>query len=326
MKISMKIICMCLLGIMMTYGVRAQSSRYIEQQKREVKHVAEKKKICNITYPIRIATSATNPPFGWTEAEWDKMKQKDKYLAKGYNIDLLSDLFKSLDVWASPVAFTNDTDALNGLENGRVDVFIGAYYDPRYRKMGYTYIIPSYFQNVAALIFLKGKEKEFTSFQDLKGLKGVVRSDELFYTYVRPSLPSDVYIEEVPSSREAFTRLINGRADYILGSPYSAEAEARRFKLNTKITMVKTPLPAQEMFIVFGKNAPCRAAIPELVKKMKEHQKHKVEETQKLISYINTWGQRFKNEPGLEIPNTPADNPDTQHNIPDQKEETKITK
>lgn len=320
MKTSVKMICMCLTGVMMAYGAWAQSSRYIEQQKKEVQQVVEKKKICNITYPIRIATSATNPPFGWTEAEWDKTKQKDKYLAKGYSIDLLSDLFKSLDIWANPVAFTNDTDALNGLENNQVDVFIGAYYDPRYRKMGYTYIIPSYFQNVVALIFMKGKEKEITSFQDLKGLKGVVRSDELFYTYVRPSLPPGIHIEEVSSSREAFMRLISGQADYLLGSPYSAEAEARRFKLNTKIKMVKTPLPAQEMFIVFGKNAPCRAAIPELVKKMKEHQQHRVEETQKLISYINTWGQRFKHEPGLEVPNAPADNPDTQPNIPEQKE------
>ena len=188
---------------------------------------------------------------------------------------------------------------LADFQAGNVDLIVGMYYDPKMRMAGNTFLMPSVIQNVISVIFMKGKEKKIEKFEDLIGLKGVVRQDERFYNYIRLGLPKELQIEETNDSREAFTKLLTGEADYLLSSPYAAEAEARRFKMNLDIAMIPVPLMGQELFVLNSGNSLCKRYVPEIINKIKEKRQDMNGLKRDLISYINNWGQRFKNDPSL---------------------------
>ena len=92
---------------------------------------------------------------------------------------------------------------------------------------------------------------------------------------------------------------MTGEVDYLLSSPYAAEAEARRFKLNKEIDMVATPLLGQELFVLYSKNSMCPQFQREISQKLREKRQDLNGLKRDLISFIDKWGQRYKDEPPL---------------------------
>jgi ABC-type amino acid transport substrate-binding protein len=113
-------------------------------------------------------------------------------------------------------------------------------------------------------------------------------------------LPKELDITQVSDSQKAFTKLLNGEVDYIFGNPYSIEAEARRYKLNTKIKIVPISLINQELFAIFSSRSRCQNLYKILANRFQKKRDNIKEEQQKLKKYVDDWGQRFKNDLGLE--------------------------
>ena len=272
------------------------SAQYIKTQKRAiVVQSAEGWRGCGeFGEGLKVATFSTNPPFGWSEYTTD-----DRLIAKGFGIDLMQQMANEAKIAISPIGYASDEEMRKAFETGQVDVWVGAYYDPKIRGTGHFYMTPAFIPNVITVVFLKGKVRPVKEFNDLKGLKGAVRQDEQFYPYIRRSLPKDLEIEEVFDSKEAFTKLITGQVDYLLSSPYSTEAEARRFKLNRYIEFVSTPLMGQELFIVYSKNSFCPQFRKDFMEKLSEKRQDLTALKRSLINFIDTWGLRFLNEPSL---------------------------
>ena len=294
----MKKIFWVLLGITLLSGTFASaqySARYIERQKEKVvKENTQGWRGCDeFGAGLNIATFSTNPPFGWTEEKGNKL------ISNGFGIAFVQQIANEAKIVVSPVGYQSDEDMRQAFEDGRVDIWVGSYYDQKIRGNGHAYIVPAFIPNVITVVFLKNKAREIKTFEDLKGLKGAVRQDEQFYPYIRLSLPKDLEIEEVFDSKEAFTKLITGAVDYLLSSPYSAEAEARRFKLNRYIKFVGTPLPGQELFLVYSKNSACPQYLKDFKDKLNEKRQDLNALKRSLINFIDTWGQRFKDEPSL---------------------------
>lgn len=250
--------------------------------------------------PIRVASFETNPPFGWVDFSEGRFGMSDRYFGNGFAVALFRNIAEANGLFVQPVGFPSYEKALKALAQGEIDVFAGAYYDPHIRQMGNSFVTPSFFQNAIVAVFLKGKEKPIERFEDLIGMKGVVRQDEYFYELMYKGLSKDLTIKQVPNAREAFRLLLTGEADYMLSSPYAAEAEARRFKMNQDIELSERALFGPEMFFVFSLNSDCRnirSQFSQLIKKEKVH----FEDWQRLlVSYIDRWGQRFKDSPSLD--------------------------
>ena len=288
----MKFWTVALLGIILTGGW--VSAQYIESQRKDIiMHADSPMRVCGeMGGGLKIATFATNPPFGWSEG-------KSNFSSNGFGVSLMDQIAQELNIVYGNIGFDKDEDAMAALDIGAVDMIVGAYYDPKIKGIGHRYLIPAFIPNVITVVFLKGKKKEVKDFEDLIGLKGAVRQDEQFYPYIRLSLPEELEIESVFDSREAFTKLLTGEVDFLLSSPYAAEAEARRFKLNKQIELISTPLMAQELFVLYSKNSECPQYQDEIAQKLQEKRQDLNGLKRDLISFIDTWGQKFKNEPSL---------------------------
>ena len=272
---------------------------YIEaqEQKEEVAEQTKRFQCGQNRQPVRVSTFTTNPPFGWTERKLT-MQHYD-YFAKGYNVDFLKEIMDELNIYTRFVGYKTDEEMLQAFVRGDLDIIVGMYYDTaNYGRIAST-VVPSFMQNFITVIFMKGKEKDVKTFADLAGLKGVVRQDEHFYDYVYKMMPKDANMVQVPNSREAFTKLLTGEVDYMLASPYSAEAEARRFKMNLEISMIPVPLLGQELFVMYSKASQCPQYGRMIAKKIHEKRQDMPGMQRKLVSYIDSWGQRFKDTPSL---------------------------
>ena len=85
----------------------------------------------------------------------------------------------------------------------------------------------------------------------------------------------------------------------MLTSLYSAEAEIRRFKLVDKIQFSSVALEKPKLFFVFSATSGCQGLKESFSKKLKELQADNASYMNYFISYIDQWGQAFKDEPGL---------------------------
>ncbi len=293
-----KIIILLLCFILCSSPLMAQTSYIGSQIKKQQEQKHNKIKGCGGDWAFRIASFATNPPFSWTEAETDN-KGNLLFKAKGYNIDLIKEIASELNIKISVLAFPNDREAMAALHNGGVDMLVGLYYEPKLMLAHHQYIHPAYFQNIFTVAFLKGKEKQIKSFNDLIGLKGVVRTDENFYSYIFPILPKELDIKQVPDSKQAFSKLLNGEVDYIFSSPYSIEAEARRYKLNTDIKIMPISLINQELFAIFSSRSHCQNLYKILASRFQKKRDNIQSEQRTLRQYVDNWGQQFKDSSGL---------------------------
>ena len=185
------------------------------------------------------------------------------------------------------------------LRKGKIDVIVGSYFDQRVLGSGVNLMFPSYFSNPIVPIFLKGKEKPINTWEDLRGLKGVVRQEENIYSLIFNQLPPDLKIEQVSGAKKAFTKLLTGEADYMLTSLYAGEAEVRRYKLLKEIHFPDKALLIPELFFVFSSQSECRAIKKILEPELRKLKENNAEYKQMLITHIDNWGMRFKDEPKL---------------------------
>ncbi len=310
----------------------AQTTSYLGEQAPVKKEEKKEDKLdieCGSSNdPMRVVSFATNPPFGWMD-----FIAADKYatpvgIGKGFGVDLVQDAADKIGLYVRPQAFQTYQEALRALTKGEVDLFVGGYYDTSFIRSGNIFVTPSFFQNVVVPVFMQGKEKEVNSYDDLVGLTGVVRTDEIFYSLIYRGLPQGLTIRQVDSAEEAFRLLVTGEVDYLLGSPYAIEAESRRFKVEDRLVYGKKSLSNLELFLVFSGQSKCLPWRQKLSESVQAIAKDKAGVRNRLMDTINDWGHRFAKEKGiLDIiaeeqnpPAEPADTADTQPVAQDKNE------
>ncbi len=302
------ILCICAVFFLANMGVSfpswAQDKNiyYVEEevQQKNIKKNKRRREECGYSRPIRVAGFVTNPPFGWVNVIPSTSPMKpDEYQNNGFAYDLFVKMAKRLGFRTVNVGFLSYAEAITALRQGKIDVLAGSYYDRRSLGVGTNLLFPSYFKNAVVVLFMKGKEKPISSFDDLKGLKGVVGQEEMLYSLFYAQLPKGVQIRQVAGAREAFRSLITGEADYMISSLYAAEAEIRRFKLVDDIAFSNTILLDPELFFVFSSHTDCRSLKPLFQKELEKEKKDERAYMSLLVEYIDKWGLRFKDQPSL---------------------------
>ena len=303
MKLFNVFIVMCSFIMFSNYADAAENKKksYIDVEPKQEKIIKEKNKIiCGYSSPIRVAGFVTNPPFGWVTQEKHKRLDIMIYSNNGYAYDLFEKLAKHLGFKIENVGYPSYQEALKALRQGKVDVVTGAYHNKHNLGVGIKLLYPSFMENQIVPIFVKGKEKQVQSFDDLIGLKGVVRQEEMIYPLVYNQLPQGVQIKQVSGSKSAFQMLMRGEADYMLTSLYSAEAEVRRFKLIDKVHFSSFALLKPSLFFAFSSVSECHLLQPKFSEALKAMKKDSVAYRKYFVSYIDQWGIDFKDEPQLE--------------------------
>ena len=271
-----------------------------EEQTNNRKKISKKTALgCGQDHPIRVAGFVTNAPFGWVNVIPPQGSKPAQYVNGGFSYDLFEQIVKDAGLNIQNVGYTSYQEAMKDLRRGKIDVVAGAYFDKRILGTGVNLMFPSYFSNPIVPVFLKGKEKEVNSWNDLKGLKGIVRQEENIYSLVFNQLPKDIEIKQISGSKKAFTMLLNGEADYIITSLYAGEAEIRRYKLVDDVYFSPKALVSAELFFVFSSHSDCPAIkkkLEPILRKLKENDEAY---RKAFIEYIDEWGLRFKDSKGL---------------------------
>lgn len=275
--------------------------KYAEEEAVATPHQARKQKLAcgSFDNPIRIAGFVTNPPFGWMDIIPASGTTPEKYINDGFGVTLFNKLAKDLGYETLSVGFKSYHEAVTALKAGKIDVLLGSYYDKRTLGTGTSMLFPGYYKNTVIVVFLKGQERPVSSIEDLSGLKGVMRQEEMLYSLMYKNIPENVKIEQVSGARNAYTALMSGQADFLITSLYAAESEIRRFKITDKVVLTRTPLIEPELFFVFSSTSKCMPLKEKFSAQLRAEKEDPQNINAILFQQIDRWIERFRYAPPL---------------------------
>ena len=239
------------------------------------------------------------PPFSWLEMD----DGQERF--RGFVPDFVRRTLNNMNIEViKERPFDDYAKIQKALLHGKVDLsFVGHYIDET--KSGQDYVYPAYFGNPLIVVSRASKRINVKDASGLKGLKGVIRREEEIESLIAPILPTDTKLEVVDKTEEAFRKLLSGDADFMITSPYAADAEAKRFKIKDKLYFGTQALRHIKYFVSFSKMSPCRKYKKAFTEQFEPQIKDKAEIEKKLLEYIQIWADKYADEPPLQY--TPAD-------------------
>lgn len=232
-KIGMWFLCWCL--VFSTVGAATAFVRY------EDKHPQRRRDV-HITGFIDYA------PFGFVAHPEAKIYGKFtslfqpmwETLAKENNLRVFYDLQKK-----------DYPTLVQGVRTGDFDVLLGAYHQTELFR-GLELIYPAAINNPITVFMLPNRIHEVSSVDDLKKLKGVRLSDEVYSDYINQQL-EQFQIESVDTPYQLFEKLFTRQADYILIGYYKGLIEAIKLGLREQVAVARQSLWNIPLFFAVSK-------------------------------------------------------------------------
>ena len=241
------------------------------------------------------------PPFSWVELDPDNTTRNERYNYKGLIFDSVRTALNDMKIQRiDNLVMDNVQQIQKAVLHGKTDMFFTSYYVDE-AKSGADYIYPAYFGNPFIVVSRASKKIEVDDISGLKGLKGVIRREEEIESLISGLLPTDTKLEVVDGAETAFRKLLSGDADFMITSPYAADAEVRRFKIKDKVHFGKKVLRHIKYFIAFSKLSACRKYKDAFAQHFAERIKDKGALEKKLQTYIRMWADKFADEPPLQV-------------------------
>ncbi len=300
---------------------------YIEEEGTSIlTHTRKNKKVCGSSFkPLRVSGFVNYPPFGWVEQKQSLKKQKVLVsYNQGVGFVLFEKIAKDLGVTVANYTFQSYKKAQEAIQLGQTDLLLGTYYDKsQYSPLDMVY--PAYLKNPFIIVSMKGRFPPITHFSELAAKKGVMRKEEYILPLIQELLPNDVHVVEVSGARNAFKKLMSNEADFMLTSQYAFEAEVRRFKIREQFDVSDTIFYKPTLFFAFSQIGDCAP----LHKKVIENKLKKLVEddnfiTVLILSQIELWENKFKDDPPLSLDETPTFSPILEENKDEGEEESAI--
>ncbi|MBE6458469.1 MAG: transporter substrate-binding domain-containing protein [Alphaproteobacteria bacterium] len=188
------------------------------------------------------------PPFGFVEHPNAKIYGKFTTLfqpmidelAKENNLRIFYDLQKK-----------DFQTLVQEVRKGELDIILGAYHQTELFR-GLELIYPAAINNPITIFMLPNRINEVKSVDDLKKLKGVRITKEVYSDYINEQL-KQFNMEEVDTSYKMFEKLFTKQVDYILVSHYYGLIEAIKLGLREQVAIAKQTLWQIPMFIGVSK-------------------------------------------------------------------------
>lgn len=237
------------------------------------------------------------PPFTWPENNEEDEDIKEYH---GLISDIVRAALNNMRIERIRDLFFDDfLQAQKAVLRGKTDLLFTSYYTND-TTSGQDYIYPAYFGNPFVVVSRISKKIDVNDVSELKGLKGVARREEEVEKFIRGILPTDTKLEVVDGPEAAFRKLLSGEVDFMITSPYAADAEARRFKVRDKIHYGKKVLRHIKYFVAFSKLSQCRKYKNLFEVKFKEQLKDKAGMEKLIQEYIQKWADKHKDAPPLQ--------------------------
>ncbi len=256
---------------------------------------------------LRVVGFKEYPPFSWSseDMKFYHEKKRHKYFYHGFVYNHLRETLKNIKlINIENLVSDSFAETQKAMLHGKIDVLFQSYYLDE-SSSGMDFVYPAYFGNPLVVVSRKTKPVVIDDASELKGLKGVIRKEEEIDGLVRGLLPTDTKIDVVDGAETAFRMLLSGDADFMITSPYAADAESKRFKIKDKIVIGKRVLRHIKYFMAFSKMSPCRAFKDRFTRALAESFKDKAAVEKQILQSIQDWVNLHADDPALEY--TPAD-------------------
>ncbi|MBQ9235740.1 MAG: hypothetical protein IJ738_02795 [Alphaproteobacteria bacterium] len=186
------------------------------------------------------------PPFGWLD---DNNRLQSVFgvimdnLKTEINKDFIYRTYKQTEEnWGEDVA------------NKQLDIFLGAYnQSDKFERMQLMY--PAILSNPVTFFMLTIRTGEVKTPEDLKRLKGLRYSGEVFTDFVENRL-SELNLEPCDSFYDIFEKLFTRKADYVVTGYYFGMIEAIKSGLKNYIAISKQPLWNIPVFVGVSETSP----------------------------------------------------------------------
>ncbi len=150
-------------------------------------------------------------------------------------------------------------DLVQKVRQADIDFMVGAYYQTEMFK-GLHLLYPAAVYNPITVFMLPNRINEVKSTEDLKKLKGVRNTNEIFSDFVERKV-AELNPSEVDSAYKAFEELFTKKADYIITSYYNGMLEAIKLGIRHQIAPAKQTLWKIPMFVGVSKTSRHREMI-----------------------------------------------------------------
>ena len=144
-------------------------------------------------------------------------------------------------------------DLVQKVRQADIDFMVGAYYQTEMFK-GLHLLYPAAVYNPITVFMLPNRINEVKSTEDLKKLKGIRNTNEIFSDFVEKKV-AEFNPLEVDSAYKAFEMLFTKKADYIVTSYYNGMLEAIKLGIRHQIAPAKQTLWKIPMFVGVSKTS-----------------------------------------------------------------------
>lgn len=197
------------------------------------------------------------PPVVWAE---------NKQLA-GVAPDLVKEIFTELSLPYSVKVLSDWERVQEAAKKGEIDLIVSAYRNDK-RSAYLNFSIP-YLPEQTVIVVEKGKEFDFSSWDALKGKKGVSGIGESygqkFDSFIADQLDIDYFRLE-----RAIETLNLGKADYLIIDLYTALIYARLLQGEDSITILDPPVTTENFHLAVGKDSPLNDHLEAINRKLEE--------------------------------------------------------
>ena len=197
----------------------------------------------NSAQPFIVSGNPYAPPVVWEES---------KQLA-GVAPDLVKEIFAELSLPYSVRILSDWERVQEAARKGEVDLIVSAYRNDQ-RSEFLNFSIP-YLPEQTVIVVEKGKEFNFTSWDALKGKKGVTGIGESygqkFDSFIADQLDVSYYRLE-----RAIETVNLGKADYLIIDLYTALIYARLLQGEDSITILDPPVTTENFHLAVAKDSP----------------------------------------------------------------------
>lgn len=197
------------------------------------------------------------PPVVWAE------QQK----LVGLGPDLAASILNELNIPFTIRSFGDWKNVQKKAKEGAIDMIVSAYRNDE-RSTYLSFSVP-YLSQPTVLVVEKGKEFDFSSWESLKGKKGVTSIGESygqeFDTFSKKFLDID-YLQF-----ERAIQLLNlGEADYLVSDLYTALIYARLLQGEDSISILDPPVTTQNFHFAIRKDSELANRLPEINRLLQE--------------------------------------------------------
>lgn len=266
-----------------------------------------------IERPVHIAGFMNYPPFGWQDIKYRNFDEIPFAIYSGLGVELFKRFAEEFDVSFQFVNVLNNEEAKYALSQGYIDILLGDYY--KANSFSTTkYIYPGYISNPIVIVTLKPTGENETvpeTWEELKGKKGAMRTEENIFELLYPQIPQEVTIERVEGAKRAYQLLLNKQVDFLVTSLFAHETEMRRFKVGDFLAHSNKPLMSPVIFMSYKDDNPCANFIlSKLQEKLTEYTADENLMRSILSEQIINWENKFADQKSLmfEIDQEPETN------------------